>query len=58
MEIKYDALWYDEKGNTRISHGTITEADFQEIIERKERDEWAGAEGMDFDVANIDTFKL
>jgi len=58
MEIKYDAYWKSENGGTRISHGTITEADLDEIIERKEREEWAGAEGMDFDVANIDTFKL
>ena len=58
MEIKYDAYWKSENGGTRISHGTITEADLDEIIERKEREEWAGAEGLEFYSATIDNVKL
>lgn len=58
MEIKYDAYWKTEKGHTRLTHGVITDADLEEIIERKERDESSQVEDWEFDSATIDNISM
>lgn len=58
MHIKYDVYWEDENGNTRITHGVITDGDLQNIIEHKEREECGGVEDWSFDYASIEELNL
>lgn len=58
MEIKYDVYWKTEKGHTRITHGTISDSELQDMIERKEREECSGVEDWEFDSATVDSFSV
>ena len=58
MEIKYSAFWKENERFKKITHGVITDADLQEIIERKEREECGGLEDMEFESADIESFSV
>ena len=42
MNIDYDFYWTTPQGVTAISHGTITEEELEELVERKERENHSG----------------
>ena len=57
MEIKYDAYWQVDGRIKRITHGIITDADLQEIIERKEREECGGLDDMEFESSSVESIQ-